>query len=134
MEHYETIRRRKDGRPVDISVTVSPICEPGGKVIGASKVARMITERKRLQKEILEISEREQRRIGNDLHDGLCQELAGVELMCQVVEQKFAPQSKSSPPRWGKSRSISAGHKNGEAMARPVAGGAGGQRPHVGPA
>jgi PAS domain S-box-containing protein len=94
VEHYETVRRRKDGRAVDISVTISPIREAGGKIIGASKVAREITERRQLENEILEISEREQRRIGNDLHDGLCQELAGIELMCQVLEQKLSAKSK----------------------------------------
>jgi len=82
-------------------VTISPIREAGGEIIGASKVARTISERKRLQNEILEISEREQRRIGNDLHDGLCQELAGIELMCQVLEQKLAARSKSDSAQAG---------------------------------
>jgi PAS domain S-box-containing protein len=94
VDHYETIRRRKDGKLIDISVTVSPIRDVGGKIIGASKVARDITERKQLEKEIIEISNREQQRIGQDLHDGLCQELAGIELMCQVLEQKLAAKSK----------------------------------------
>jgi len=93
VEHYETVRRRKDGRLIDISVTISPIHDAAGKVIGASKVARDITERKRLQKEILEISDREQRRIGQDLHDGLCQQLAGIELMSQAIAQKLAAKS-----------------------------------------
>jgi len=101
VEHYETVRRRKDGTLVDISVTISPIREVGGEIIGASKVARTISERKRLQHEILEISEREQRRIGNDLHDGLCQELAGIELMCQVLEQKLSARSKSDSVQAG---------------------------------
>lgn len=101
VEHYETIRRRKDGRMVDISVTVSPIREKDGKIVGASKVARNITERKRLENEILEISEREQRRMGNDLHDGLCQELAGIELMCRVLEQKLAAKSKAESKQVG---------------------------------
>ena len=57
---------------------------------------RDITERKRLEKEILEISDREQRRIGHDLHDGLCQHLAGIELMSQVLEQKLARRSKDA--------------------------------------
>jgi PAS domain S-box-containing protein len=95
VDHYETVRRRKDGRMIDISVTVSPIRDAGGKIIGASKVARDITERKRLETEITEISNREQQRIGQDLHDGLCQELAGIELMCQVLEQKLAAKSKT---------------------------------------
>lgn len=101
VEHYETVRRRKDGSTVDISVTVSPIREAGGKVIGASKVVRDITDRRRLENEILEISEREQRRIGNDLHDGLCQELTGIELMCQVLEQKLSAKSKSESRQVG---------------------------------
>src|SRR6185503_456484 len=40
--------------------------------------------------EVLRISELEQRRIGQDLHDGICQELAGIELMSQVLEQSLA--------------------------------------------
>jgi PAS domain S-box-containing protein len=95
IDHYETVRLRKDGKVINISVTVSPIHDAGGKIIGASKVARDITERKRLETEITEISNREQQRIGQDLHDGLCQELAGIQLMCQVLEQKLAPKSKA---------------------------------------
>jgi len=52
VEHYETIRQRKDGRRVDISLTVSPIRGAEGKVVGASKVARDITERKQ-ERELL---------------------------------------------------------------------------------
>ena len=62
---------------------------------------RDITERKRLEREILEISEREQRRIGQDLHDGLCQHLAGIELMSQVLEQKLVRRSKAAAARAG---------------------------------
>ena len=101
VDHYETLRRRKDGRLIDISVTVSPIRDAEGKIIGASKVARDITGRKRLEREILEISEREQRRIGQDLHDGLCQHLAGIELMSQVLEQKLVRRSKAAAGRAG---------------------------------
>ena len=43
------MRRRKDGTLVDISLTVSPLRDPQGRVVGASKIARDITERKRLQ-------------------------------------------------------------------------------------
>jgi PAS domain S-box-containing protein len=49
VEHYETVRRRKDGALVDISLTVSPIHASDGTITGASKIARDITERKRLQ-------------------------------------------------------------------------------------
>lgn len=46
VEHFDTVRARKDGRRIDISLTVSPLRDKMGKVIGASKVARDITERK----------------------------------------------------------------------------------------
>ena len=50
-DHYETVRRRKDGSLVDISLTVSPIRNSAGEVIGASKIARDITERRRAQEQ-----------------------------------------------------------------------------------
>jgi PAS domain S-box-containing protein len=46
VEHYETVRQRKDGTQVDISLTISPMRDHAGRVIGASKIARDITERK----------------------------------------------------------------------------------------
>lgn len=51
-----------------------------------------IAERERLERELLEISEREQRRIGQDLHDSLCQHLTGATLAGQVLEEKLAAQ------------------------------------------
>src|SRR5690606_4727257 len=47
VEHFETVRRRKDGSPVDISLTVSPVRDRQGRIIGASKIARDITEARR---------------------------------------------------------------------------------------
>jgi PAS domain S-box-containing protein len=52
VSHYETVRRHKTGRLIDISITVSPIRDSGGFVVGASKIARDITERKRAEDEI----------------------------------------------------------------------------------
>jgi len=51
VEHYETVRRRKDGTLIDVSLTVSPILDSRGAVIGASKIARDVTERKRAEAE-----------------------------------------------------------------------------------
>jgi signal transduction histidine kinase len=63
------------------------------------KLAEMEETRKRLEKEILQISELEQRRIGQDLHDGLCQHLAGIELMSQALEQRLASQRNENASR-----------------------------------
>ena len=49
--HYETIRRRKDGSLVEISLTVSPIRNAAGEIVGASKIARDISERRRAQEQ-----------------------------------------------------------------------------------
>jgi hypothetical protein len=51
IDHYETQRARKDGRLINISLTVSPLKEANGRVIGASKIARDVTERKRAQEQ-----------------------------------------------------------------------------------
>jgi PAS domain S-box-containing protein len=54
VDHYETVRLHKDGRSIDISLTVSPIKMEDGRVIGASKIAHDITEAKRLRRELQE--------------------------------------------------------------------------------
>jgi PAS domain S-box-containing protein len=51
IEHYETIRQRKDGSLVDISLSVSPIVDSSGKVVGASKIARDISDRRRAEEQ-----------------------------------------------------------------------------------
>jgi len=54
IEHYETLRRRKDGSLIEISLSVSPIRNERGEIIGASKIARDITEQKRYQAALTE--------------------------------------------------------------------------------
>ena len=49
VEHYETVRRRKDGTFIDVALTVSPVKDASGKIVGASKIARDVTEQKRAQ-------------------------------------------------------------------------------------
>jgi PAS domain S-box-containing protein len=51
VEHYETIRQRRDGSLVDISLTISPVRNREGRIVGASKIARDITERKRAEEQ-----------------------------------------------------------------------------------
>jgi PAS domain S-box-containing protein len=68
-----------------------------GKNAEVESVARDITERKRLEREILEISNREQRRIGHDLHDGVCQQLAAIayrmDIMANQLQEKGVAES-----------------------------------------
>jgi PAS domain S-box-containing protein len=59
IEHFETIRRRKDGSMFDVSITVSPIKDASGAVVGASKIARDISERRRIERVRDELIERE---------------------------------------------------------------------------
>ncbi len=70
IQHFETIRQRKDGTLVDISLTISPIKDAEGRIIGASKIGRDITERKKNE---LELVRREQlyRSIGESTNYGI---------------------------------------------------------------
>ena len=58
IEHYETVRMRKDGQLIDISLTVSPIKGPNGKIVGASKIARDITEQRQARRALDEATDR----------------------------------------------------------------------------
>jgi PAS domain S-box-containing protein len=58
IEHFDTVRVRKDQTPIEISLTVSPLRNASGKIIGASKIARDITQRKRIERELRESEER----------------------------------------------------------------------------
>src|SRR6266571_5934349 len=51
VDHFETVRITKDGRWVDVSVTISPVRDVNGVIIGASKIARDITQQKQIQRE-----------------------------------------------------------------------------------
>ena len=66
VEHFETIRRRKDGTLLDISLTISPVRDAAGKIIGASKIARDITERKRITAALM-ASEARFRQLANSM-------------------------------------------------------------------
>ena len=83
----------KDGHEFPVEISLSPLETEEGVLV--SSAIRDISERKRLEKTILEISERERRRIGQDLHDGLGQHLTGVAFMGKVLEDRL---SESSAP------------------------------------
>jgi PAS domain S-box-containing protein len=60
VDHFQTVRQRKDGTPLDVSVTISPVRDSSGRVIGASKVARDITGQKRTEQALRESEQRYQ--------------------------------------------------------------------------
>lgn len=86
VEHYETVRQTKSGEVINISLKINPIRGLMNEVTGVSLIARDITAKKQLEREILEISEKERRRIGKDLHDNLGQNLTGISLQLKLLE------------------------------------------------
>ncbi len=78
----------RNGHEFPVEISLSPLETEEGVLV--SSAIRDISERKRLERAVLEISEREQRRIGQDLHDGLGQHLTGIAFMTKVQEEKLA--------------------------------------------
>ena len=97
VDHYETVRVRKDGTRFEISLSVSPILDAEGRVVGASKIARDISERVRAQaaarekemmQRIVRAQESERQRIARDLHDALGQKMTGLRLLIGTMLEK----------------------------------------------
>ena len=87
IDHFETVRVRKNGTRVDVSLTISPVRDSAGRVIGASKIARDISERKRTEG-LLRVSEDKYRNLVGNLEekvDARTREL--VERNAEVIQQ-----------------------------------------------
>jgi len=99
IDHYETIRQRKDGALISIALTISPIKDAHGKIVGASKIARDISERKRSEEQIATLAREAEHRTKNvlatvqaavqlsqaDTPDGLKQVIKGrIEALANV--------------------------------------------------
>ena len=93
MLQYETVRLRKDGRALCVQQTVSPVRDATGQVNAMVVISRDVSELKRLQSLVLETAEQVQRRIGQDLHDGLSQQLSGIAYLTHLLHRKLVSQS-----------------------------------------
>jgi PAS domain S-box-containing protein len=87
---YEVKLQRKDGTPLIGLLTATVRTAKDGTIVGYQGIVRDITQRRMLEREVLESTEREQRRIGQDLHDGLGQHLTGVAFLTKVLTQKLS--------------------------------------------
>ncbi len=94
VDHFETVRKRKDGGLVNISLTISPLKDDSGRVIGASKVARDVTDRKEAERarqnaeiasKLVQVQDAERRRIARELHDGVGQLMAAIAMNASRV-------------------------------------------------
>ena len=88
VDHFETIRRRKDGTLLDISLTISPIRNAAGAIIGASKIARDITERKRADAEIRRVNQDLEQFAFSASHD-LQEPLRNVKIYSELLTRRY---------------------------------------------
>lgn len=108
----------KDGRMVDLETDGVPFFSQSGELLGYRGADRDISERKRLKEEILRTSEWEQRRIGQELHDGLIQNLAGIAIVGNSLSQRL---QKKAPEEALDAAKISESVREAIAEARSVA-------------
>ena len=90
VDHFETVRVCQDGRHIEVSVTISPIKDARGRIIGASKIARDISERRQLEQAVEAAAEQERARIARELHDGLGQQLGGLLYLMHGLERDLS--------------------------------------------
>jgi PAS domain S-box-containing protein len=87
---YETKLQSEGESAIIADFSVKPFLDADGKAAFLIVEARDITERKRLEQEVLEVSNAERRRIGQDLHDSLGQQLTGIALLSRALQQRLA--------------------------------------------
>lgn len=89
VEHYETRRQRKDGRIVEVSISVSPVHDQNGEIIEAAVISRDITDRKQLERRIAALREAQSKSAEKqalELNDEVVQGLAAAKLALETAE------------------------------------------------
>jgi two-component system sensor kinase FixL len=86
---FETQRLTKDARLIDIWITITILTDEAGDPLGIATTEREITERKRLERELLAIREKEQKQIGREIHDSMGQILTGIAVKSKGLEMKL---------------------------------------------
>jgi signal transduction histidine kinase len=97
---YPLVLVRRDRSRLQALIDASGVWE-GGRLARSRWFVRDETRRRELEKEILGIGERVQRRIGQDLHDDLCQQLTGIEFLCRALERELADVARPEARRAG---------------------------------
>ena len=92
VQHHRARLRHKDGSRREVLIDANGLWD-NERLVHSRWFTRDITRRLELEREILAISEREQRRLGQDLHDDLCQQLAGIEFLSQGLAKDLAAHS-----------------------------------------
>jgi len=89
IEHFETVRMRKDGSRIDVSLTISPVRDRSGRVVGASKIVRDIAERKRMEAQLRDAHRRKDEFIAVLGHE-LRNPLAPIRTAAEVLRRTSA--------------------------------------------
>ena len=109
VEHFETTRLHKDGHLISVALTVSPIKDTGGRIVGASTIARDITRRKQaaealkkshaqlraLSARLQSVREKEATRMARQIHDDLGQKLTALNMDLHWMERKLGEMAAS---------------------------------------
>jgi len=85
IRHFETIRVTKDGREIDVSLSISPVKDPSGRVVGASKILRDISDRKRIDRDLLS-AQRQLKERADDLEVRVRERTARLQEMIAELE------------------------------------------------
>jgi PAS domain S-box-containing protein len=95
LRDYETVRLHQDGRRMDVAMTQSPV-EHAGKIVGICTFVRDISDRKRVEQQLVELAEAERARMGSMVHDTLGQQVTAMGMIVSTLKQQIRAGSAQS--------------------------------------